>query len=259
MLEYCYGLVARTLWQLWNLFGIAFLLAWLLQLLGNRIRSHGVSRFGDVYWYFVAPGVFCHETGHAMGCILTGNKITKFVPFCRKGGLLGYVQHASPTGWWAPIASFVISTGPIWFGSALVLLLTRLFANTMPQLSWRANFDAAALPGLFEYGWGVMKAAGGFLVGLFGEAHWGVGFVIWLYLSFCIASEIGLSSVDLMHMWPGAVMLVCIVAALNIFPAVGRGLSLAVYVMMPWMFKVHVLMLAALMINLALYVVFKKW
>lgn len=259
MFEYCYGLVARTLWQIWNLFGVIFLLALLLQFLGDRIRGHGVTRFGDVYWYFVAPGVACHETGHAMGCILTGTKITNFVPFCRKGNLLGYVQHVKPSGWFGPIASFLISTGPIWFGSAIILLLTSLFADGLPELSWRANFEEAALPGFFEYGLGIMKAAGSFLFALFGGAHWGVGFIIWLYLSFCIASEIGLSGVDIKYMWPGLVTICCVIFALNIIPVIGRGISVGIYIMMPWLFRVHVLMLAALMINLVLYVVFKRW
>lgn len=256
MLDYCCGLVARTLWQLWNLFGVVFLLAWLLQLLSERIRSHGFSRFGDVYWYFVAPGVACHESGHALGCLMTGVQIGKFVPFCRKDGLLGYVRHEAPSGWFGPIASFIIATGPIWFGSAAILLLTSLFADGVPELSWRANFETSALPGLVEYGLGVMGAAVGFIFALFGEAHWGIGFIIWLYLSFCIASEIGLSVIDMKHIRPGLVRIVCVAFALNIIPSIGRGISVGIYAMMPCLFKVHVLMLVALVINLAIYIVF---
>ena len=37
------------------------------------------------------------------------------------------------------------------------------------------------------------------------DGTWGWGFALWLYLVFCIAPEIGLSGVDLQHMWRGTV------------------------------------------------------
>ena len=36
--------------------------------LARWVKMGGVGRFGREYWLFVAPGVACHECGHAFGC-----------------------------------------------------------------------------------------------------------------------------------------------------------------------------------------------
>ena len=78
--QYIAGVIGRTWWQLMQLFAVPFVLAVALQWVGGMIRQRGVSRFGEAYWCFVASGVAFHETGHAVGCLLTGCKILEFVP-----------------------------------------------------------------------------------------------------------------------------------------------------------------------------------
>ena len=113
------------------LLGVPFGLALLLQWIGSGIRKSGVSRLGNAYWYLVSPGVACHETGHALGCLLTFCCITKFVPFrIGEDGTLGYVQHEVKSGWKGTVSNLVIATGPIWFGCIVIVALTRRFAGT---------------------------------------------------------------------------------------------------------------------------------
>ena len=108
MYSYIAEAIGRTWWQLFQLFAVPFALAVGLQWVGSRIRRKGCGRFGGAYWYFVAPGVVCHETGHAVGCLLTGCKIREFVPFTKDGGTkLGYVVHEMKRGVFGDIASFV--------------------------------------------------------------------------------------------------------------------------------------------------------
>ena len=123
------------------LLGVPFGFALLLQWIGGGIRKSGVSRLGMAYWYLVSPGVACHETGHALGCLFTFCRITKFVPFrLGEDGTLGYVQHESKSGWKGAVSNLVIATGPIWFGCIVIVALTRLFAGTaMCQITSGTN------------------------------------------------------------------------------------------------------------------------
>ena len=245
----------RIVWQVVQLFGIPFALAVALQYVGGRIRRVGVGTLGDAYWYFVAPGVACHETGHAVGCLLTGRKIAKFVPFCRRGdGTLGYVQYQSKGGFFRPLAEFLIASGPVWFGCVAFVLLTKLFSGVAPSIRFADYFAADELPGLMAYGAGLLSATITFLDDVVNVDVWGWGFAIWLYLSFCIASEIGLSSVDLKSMWRGAISVLVTLAVVNCIPPLGRSISMAIYVALPYLFKFHVIMAVALAANVILLI-----
>ena len=236
-----------------QLFAVPFVLAVALQWVGGMIRQRGVSRFGEAYWYFVAPGVACHETGHAVGCLLTGCKIREFVPFTRDDeNMLGYVTHSVKSGLWGGVSSFVISSGPVWFGCLVITLLTRLFGEVEYVARYGDFFSNNAVPGLLDYVWGLMCATVGFLSSIFIDGTWGWGFALWLYLVFCIASEIGLSAVDLRQMWRGISVSVTALLLLNLIPPAGRCVSAGIFVAMPWLFKCHVLMLSSLVLNLAL-------
>ena len=255
MAAYVTEAFGRFVWQVVQLIGIPFALAVLLQYVGGRIRRVGVGTLGDAYWYFVAPGVACHETGHAAGCLLTGRKITKFVPFCRRGdGTLGYVQYQSKRGIFRPLAEFLIASGPVWFGCMAFVILTKLFSGVAPSIRFSDYFAADELPGLMAYGAGLLSAAIVFLGDVVNADVWGWGFAIWLYLSFCIASEIGLSSVDLKSMWRGAMSILAAFAVANCIPPLGRLISMAIYVALPYLFKFHVIMAVALVANVILLV-----
>ena len=87
MREYVVNTVWQVLWSGALLIGVPVAVAWLLQRIGDRIRTIGCLkcalgyRCGRAYWYFVATGIACHETGHAVGAWITGNRALEFVPF----------------------------------------------------------------------------------------------------------------------------------------------------------------------------------
>ena len=253
MMCYLARVIGRTWWQLVQLFAVPFALAVALQWVGGKIRRNGVGWLGSAYWYLVAPGVACHETGHAVGCLLTGCKMLKFVPFTRNDdSRLGYVQYSRKPGLWGDIAAFIIASGPSWFGCMAIALLTRLFGGVVHVVRYNEFFANSAVPGIWEYSCGMMSAAFDLVSAVLCDGAWGWGFAVWLYLVFCIASEIGLSGVDLQHMWRGGVVIVLMFFILNLIPPVGRCVSAGIFVVMPWLFKCQVLMLAALVLNLAL-------
>ena len=256
--QYIAGVIGRVWWQLAQLFAVPFALAVALQCVGRLIRQLGRYRFGDAYWYFVAPGVACHETGHAVGCLLTGCKIHEFVPFTRKDDTrLGYVMHGVKKGLWGGVSAFLISSGPVWFGCIAIVLLTRLFGGAGYVARYSDFFSNNSVPGLLEYAYGLGSAAVVFLSSIFLEGTWEWGFALWLYLVFCIASEIGLSGVDLQNMWRGSAIIALTFLGANLIPPVGQCVSAGIFIILPWLFKFHVLMLVALCINIVLFVVMR--
>ena len=78
-----------------------------------------------------------------------------------------------------------------------------------------------------------------------------------VYLSFAIASEIGLSGTDLGSCFAGAVLIVAAISAVNLVPSGGRLVSVAVYLALPTLFTIHALMLFAALVNAALLTVIK--
>ena len=256
--QYIAGVIGRTWWQLFQLFAVPFALAMIMQWVGGRIRTRGAGWLGDVYWYIVAPGVACHETGHVVGCLVTGSKILEFVPFTRKDDdRLGYVIHEQKSGLWGGIASFIISSGPVWFGCLMIALLSRFFAGVVRVGRYGDFFANNAMPSVGEYVCGLARATSGLLSTLFVDGTWGWGFALWFYLVFCIASEIGLSKVDIQHMWRGMTVIALAFLGLNLIPVVGKLVSVGMFVALPWFFKFHVLMLAALALNVALLLVMR--
>ena len=250
MNTYLQSVLANIAGQFVQLVMIPFVLAYCLQWIGSRIRLIGVGLAGRAYWYFVAPGVACHETGHAAGCILTGTKVSKFVPFYPKDGVLGYVQHKARTGLFGGFANLLICTGPIWFGSLMIILLSHLFNDSVGVIRYGDYFSNNAVPSVLNYVIALFCASLGLLFGIFSGDVLSWQFLLWFYLSFCIASEIGMSGVDIAHMRGGLGWVAGFFVALNAVLPVGRLVSMGIFVAMPYLFKVHVLMLTALMVNL---------
>ena len=81
---------------------------------------------------------------------------------------------------------------------------------------------------------------------------------MYLYLIFCIASEMGLSYEDLSGMWMGFVCICSIIVVLNIVPAVGIVISGWTYRFCRKLFPIHALMLFVLMVD-CLFVIFFAW
>ena len=163
----------------WNtvLFLLVAFLPWLtvafvMQLLSNSIRKSLAKIFGiQGYIYLTAPGVMIHEIGHAVFCLIFRHKIVEMKLFSpEEDGTLGYVNHSyNPKSFYQRIGNFFIGTGPIWFGVAVLCLISWLLLPNEMQISdfFSLNF------------WGRWQS------------------YIWLYLVLTIASHITLSPPDL--------------------------------------------------------------
>ena len=168
--------IGQALWQtiLFLLIGVLpwIAVALVMQLLSNSIRKSLAKIFGiQGYIYLTAPGVMIHEIGHAIFCLIFRHKIVEMKLFSpEEDGTLGYVNHSyNPNSFYQRIGNFFIGTGPIWFGVAVLCLISWLLLPDEMQISdfFSLNF------------WRRWQS------------------YIWLYLALTIASHITLSPPDL--------------------------------------------------------------
>ena len=80
--------------------------------------------------------------------------------------------------------------------------------------------------------------------------------IVYLYLVFCIASEMTLSWEDICGAWMGFVALVVLFVLLNVMPWLGRRVGLLAWNAAPFLFKVHVMMAFVLLGDLVFVVLF---
>lgn len=250
MIDYIAAAIMLTITEGLLLFGGVFALAVALWFVSQYIRAYGAGLLGRKYYYVVAPGVACHETGHALGCLLTGTKILEYVPFRPEGDTLGYVQHEVRPGVWPQIAQFFISTGPVWFGCGVILILSRLLAGP----DFLPSFDALApRPGepISVHFKGMWYGAVWMLQTIFAPWRWHSWlFPVFLYFVFCIASEITLSPPDLKGMWRGLAAIFGVLLVLNLLPVVSRWVAQGIDALRPAIFTMQTILFFVLLTDL---------
>lgn len=168
--------IGQALWQtiLFLLIGVLpwIAVALVMQLLSNSIRKSLAKIFGiQGYIYLTAPGVMIHEIGHAVFCLIFRHNIVEMKLFSpEEDGTLGYVNHSyNPNSFYQRIGNFFIGTGPIWFGVAVLCLISWLLLPNEMQISDFISLNF----------WGRWQS------------------YIWLYLALTISSHITLSPPDL--------------------------------------------------------------
>lgn len=259
VIQYITTAVACTGAQLLVVFGVVFALAVILWFVSQGIRGTVSSRIGMIYYYLVAPGVVCHESGHALGCILTGTKIAEFVPFRPSSdGTLGYVSHELPDGgsFLGNVAQFVISTGPVWFGSAMILGLSCLVggAGLLPDM--QSYFPDGTPPVTWKYVSNVFLAAFQMLRNAACVWNWRSPWIaLYLYAVFCIASEITLSGPDLKGMWKGCAAIIVVLFGVNLLPCIGGWLNAGIVWAKPYLFLSQVVLAFVLLLDVLFFTV----
>ena len=243
------------------LFGPILLIALAMHLISATIRVRAASLLGEtVHIWLTAPGTVVHELGHALFCVLFGHKIRDISLFRpRKDGVLGYVKHSwNRKSLYQNIGLFFIGTGPIWLGSALIVLVS--FALFGAEL-WRPLQAIHLVPTDFVTWRGNLHLGGEFwqaLLTLFEQIHnahlysdW--HFYLGLYLLFCVGSHVTLSPSDLQGAGAGLLALGVLLIAFNLSTlwlgnfALAACLDAARYGAL-----LTVLLLFALLLNLAI-------
>jgi hypothetical protein len=103
----------------------SYAMARMAGLLSFRSGGAGLGRL--VFYLLVLPGVTLHEAAHYLACLLTGTRVSHFVPFWPQRSasgrlLLGYVRHERRP---FPVEA-VIGLAPIVLNPLGVLVVTAL-------------------------------------------------------------------------------------------------------------------------------------
>lgn len=206
----------NTLKLLGFMFGPVFAAALLMYGLSSHLGSRAMKSIGyKAYAWLTAPGTVVHELGHAIFCLIFLHKIDEISLFHPEpDGTLGYVKHAwDPASLYQRVGNFFIGTGPIWFGCAVVYLLSLVLVGKwffMPLVNFSVQPSDIA----------TWKSIGGLALLFFRDLAVPLGdlfnpdivsgwkFWLFLYLTFCIGIHMSLSPSDLKGAGPGFALLV---------------------------------------------------
>jgi hypothetical protein len=103
----------------------------------SGFRSGGAGLGRVLFYLLVLPGVTLHEAAHYLACLLTGTRVSRFVPFWPQRSasgrlLLGYVRHERRP---FPVEA-VIGLAPILLNPLGVLVVTALLTPlTLAQVT----------------------------------------------------------------------------------------------------------------------------
>ena len=213
-------------------------------LTSSSIRGEGDAAFGQWYYYFVMPGVVCHETAHAAACLCTGIEIVEFAPFKPQGDILGYVKwDPGNITLWTFIAAFLIGTAPLWFGCMIVWLICKLLVKT----KFLPDYKGAVFlfPGMsgFSYWKQVIFSSFSMIKSLLKRYKLSSLFNLFiLYLLFSIISEMPPSIPDLQAGLPGFILLLLLFFLVNLIPCVGKKIDQLTVRLQPLFFTMHSVM-----------------
>jgi|GEM_PF-645392 len=204
--------------------GPVFLAAYLMYLVASFIgRSAGKSIGLKAFAWLTAPGTVVHELGHALFCVVFRHEIKEIKLFDpQPDGTLGSVSHSWQKGsLYQSVGNFFIGTGPIWFGCAVVFLLSMLLVGT--DFLWVAvgtrvePADLATPSAAGRLSLDFLHHVWVTLSGLIEPALYSDWkFWVFIYLTLCIGLHMSLSPADLKGSWVGFLMLVVVMLVVNI-------------------------------------------
>ena len=166
-------------------------------------------------------GTPVHEAGHYLGCRLFRLRVTEvslFRPVAgRADGILGYVRFTyDPADPWQRLAAFGAGIMPMFFGTAVILLLVWLLT---PEV-W--DSCAASLSAALRKSRNPLRLVGallsGYLKGFGSLRRFGiVRGMVSLFLTGSVSMQLSLSTADLRGLTAGllAALLLCVVYALG--------------------------------------------
>ncbi len=251
MLDYLDAATEATLHQVFFGFGFTFFIAMILNKVGRSLRDVLLCRLGRFYDYFVMPGCICHETGRTLGCLISGIGVDRFEIFNLRTDDSERIPVAvSLNRRFVFVRRFLILTGPVWTGAAVIGVMAMLAAGTEIFPSYSECFDIGSNVGILSY-IATMVSQSLLMVGrLFLVWNWTSPFcLLAFYLLFCVGSQITISGKSMLLIWQSVLCLFPLLFVLNLVPGVNAGLAWLGVHLMPIVFAVHVTLMFVVMLN----------
>ncbi len=204
-----------TLLQLLGIFGIFFLLGYILSFIQTTTHRNYRDTVGwkGILWtaWFGTP---IHELGHIIFAKIFRHKVNSFRIFApnEETGGLGHVDHSySKKSVYQSIGNFFIGAAPMIFGGIILTLLVHFVLPNGKEVLGPLMSETPAFGNI----WPAIK---NIFTGLFtveNMTSW--NFWLFLYISFCISSHMAPSKQDRVGMWKGFAWIVILFLIINIF------------------------------------------
>ena len=254
MIEYLDMALISALKQMIGGFGIFLVLALLLDWIGSKLQSVAHSLFGKGYDFVLLPGTMCKGAGEALGCLLTGTKMSRsMVSIDGRGHEIDrkWLPVGTPM---AVVKRMVILGCPIFLGCCVILGVSLLAGSTgiLPDSS--GVVVDGQLPGAVSYFTSLLMAAVGMLGSMVFVWHWTSPFcLLCLYLFFTIATRMTISHRELLGIMSGIIVFALFLFLLNLIPGIGTLMTKGAVLVAPYVFVLHAILLFAVLLNIVFY------
>tara|TARA_B100000700_G_C14986088_1_gene828913 strand:- start:716 stop:1564 length:849 start_codon:yes stop_codon:yes gene_type:complete len=203
MKSYLISLFAVIIAQVVGVFGVFFLLGFILAKIQKATNKHYTKTIGWRGIYITAwIGTPVHEFGHIFFAKIFKHKIDAFSLFSPNPdtGGLGYVHHShNKHSFYQNLGNFFIGSAPMIFGAiTLVSFLFLLVPNAQDVLAPLQQTNTTISSLLIAITSSIAKLFS--LTNLRSGSFW-----LFLYLSFCVSSHMAPSKQDRKNMWHGAI------------------------------------------------------
>ncbi len=215
MQEFFINVLKALVSQIIGVFGIFFLLGFLLSLIQNHTRKLYLNTVGwkGILWTSWI-GTPIHEFGHLLFAKIFRHKITKVAIFQpnEETGELGSVDHSyNPRSLYQKVGNFFIGSAPMIFGSIFIWLMVYLLLPGGDKIYQTLFTSSDSLQSIFS---STVKM----LIILFHPQNFSTWtYWLFLYITFAIASHLAPSQVDRKGMWQGFSWIILILFFVNIF------------------------------------------
>lgn len=233
-------------------------LAYLLHLVGTRLKKNMSDLFGKAHRVIVIPGEFFRNAGVAIACMITGVKMRRHVITNDSTGTSASITHSrieagTPTGF---IRNLIILTAPIWFG-CIVLMIIALVAGGAGLMPDVKSVMSSEDVGLVSYVVSVFTEAVSMLLSFVCVWHWTSPFCLFCLLCFVsIATEITIDTRSVWAIKSGLFGLFVLLILVNAIPGISSAIANLGKVARPVVFGLHVTLLFVVIFDFAAACVF---
>ena len=259
MREYFEAGFTQALLQMCNGVLSFVFLAYLLHLVGSRLKCEMKSLFGKFERVLAVPGEFFRNVGISIACMLTGTKIRRHIIRSDESGTSASVTHSrmeagTPMGF---IRNLIILTAPIWFG-CIVLGIFVFVAGGVGMMPDVKSVFADGDVGFIKYVTSVFWEALSMLGSLVCVWHWTSPFCLFCLVCFIsIATEITIDTRSIWSIKAGLFGLFVILIVLNAIPGMTTAFATIGRTVRPILFRLHVILLFVVFFDFAAVWLFK--